>query len=518
MHEPRGPKIVTQSQLTREELLISERRYRRLFEAGQDGILILNAETLEIIDVNPFMLKLLDYSRDEFLGKELWEIGLFADKGASQAAFRALQDSGYMRYEDLPLETRNGHRREVEFISTVYDEDGRQVIQCNIRDITQRRQAEMVRERLAAIVKFSDDAILSTELGGIIVTWNSAAEKMFGYSAKEILGKPISKLIPRNRIDEEAKILKMIKRGETLSHFETVRIAKDGKAIEVSLTMSPIRNDEGTIIGASKIARDISELKRAGQKIRRLNAELEQRVADRTAQLQAVNKEIESFSYSVSHDLRAPLRHINGFSQALLEDYADKLDDVGQDYLSQIRGASREMGELIDDVLKLARVTRSEMVREKIDLSELATGILDKLRKLEPERIVKATIEDGLVAYGDKRLLEITLTNLLENAWKFTSKQKKAQIVFGFEAANGNTGYFVRDNGAGFDMAYADKLYRAFQRLHDRAEFPGTGIGLATVQRIINRHGGRVWAESEVNMGATFHFSLPGVKESTDED
>ncbi len=503
---------MTKLQQTQDELRSSEVRYRRLFEASQDGILILDAVTLEIIDVNPFMLKLLGYSREEFLGKELWEIGLFGDKGASQTAFKGLQDTGYLRYEDLPLETRSGEKREVEFISNVYDEDELQVIQCNIRDITERRQAEVVRERLAAIVKSSDDAIISTELGGIVTTWNSAAEKMFGYSAAEILGHSLSLLIPKDRKDEERKILDVILRGDTLSHFETVRIGKNRKQIDVSVTISPIKNDEGKIIGASKIARDISELKRAVKEIRKLNTQLEQRVTDRTAQLQAVNDELESFSYSVSHDLRAPLRHINGFSGALLEDYADKLDDVGKGYLAQVREASKEMAQLIDDVLQLARVTRTEMVPETINLSDMADSVVKALQDEDPDHKPTINIKDGLSARGDRRLLRILLTNILGNSWKFTTKQDKPEITFGQEKIEGDTVFFVGDNGSGFDMAFSDKLFGAFQRLHGTDEFEGTGIGLATVQRIINRHSGRVWAEGAVDIGATFYFTLPGIK------
>jgi light-regulated signal transduction histidine kinase (bacteriophytochrome) len=244
--------------------------------------------------------------------------------------------------------------------------------------------------------------------------------------------------------------------------------------------------------------------------------DLEHRVADRTAQLQAANKELEAFSYSVSHDLRAPLRHINGFSQALLEDYSDKLDDAGKNYLQQVRNASQEMAQLIDDVLQLARVTRSEMRKEFVNLSELAGGVVADLQKMERRPHLTVTIEAGLSAQGDKRLLRIVLANLLGNAWKFTSQRKDAEITFGEARQNGETFYFVRDNGAGFDMTYANKLFGAFQRLHTAGEFEGTGIGLATVQRIIHRHGGRVWAEGETNKGATFYFTLLNSEESGD--
>ena len=247
-------------------------------------------------------------------------------------------------------------------------------------------------------------------------------------------------------------------------------------------------------------------------KVEQTNREMAREIAERKRAeeaLEAANKELEAFSYSVSHDLRAPLRSIDGFSQALLEDYAERLDEQGRDYLHRVRAASQRMAHLIDDMLKLSHVTRAELSREEVDLSALAQEIAAELRRAQPGREVEFTVASGLRVHGDPKLLRIVIENLLGNAWKFTGKHSGARIEFGMTHRDGKPAYFVRDNGVGFDMAYAGKLFGAFQRLHDSREFPGTGIGLATVQRVIHKHGGRVWAEGEVEKGATFYFSLP---------
>jgi light-regulated signal transduction histidine kinase (bacteriophytochrome) len=255
--------------------------------------------------------------------------------------------------------------------------------------------------------------------------------------------------------------------------------------------------DDKTVIATIAQGQDITERNKVEGELRQ-----------RTAELEASNKELEAFSYSVSHDLRAPLRSMGGFSSVLVEDYSEKLDEQGKKYLTYIQESSNLMGQLIDDLLKLSRVTRSEMNREQVNLSEIAQKVVDDLEKAEPDHKVKVTIAPNLTAYGDRNLVFLLLQNLVGNAWKFSGKNAEPRIEIGTAEHNGKLTYFVRDNGVGFDMQYADKLFKPFQRLHGTEEFAGTGIGLATVQRIIRRHDGEVWAESKVGEGATFYFTL----------
>jgi light-regulated signal transduction histidine kinase (bacteriophytochrome) len=253
----------------------------------------------------------------------------------------------------------------------------------------------------------------------------------------------------------------------------------------------------------------LDEIQSSGAELQKSHEKLEERVGERTAQLEASNKELEAFSYSVSHDLRAPLRAIDGFSMAVLEDFGDRMPPEGKKYLSLIRQGSQQMAQLIDDMLNLSRITRSVMKQEEVDLSQLGHSVINDLRREEGSRKVDVVIADGMKSNGDQRFLRIALQNLFSNAWKFTSKREEAKIEFGKRSEpNGTLTYFVRDNGAGFDMAYVNKLFSPFQRLHSAAEFNGTGVGLATVQRIVSRHGGRIWTEAKVNGGATFYFTL----------
>ena len=372
-----------------------------------------------------------------------------------------------------------------------------------------RRTEEILREneeRFRTLVELAPDAVLNVDSGGLINLVNSRTEALFGYPRHELLGKSVEMLVPSEyRLNSEAGdwLHSVVDSGTMLeAGRELEGLRKDGRRVPIEVRLSPIHTrDEGVILA---IIRNISARKESERAIKALNNQL----AEKVTELTSVNMELEAFSYSVSHDLRAPLRAIDGFSNSLLEDCAGQLDTGARNYLNRICAAAQRMGMLIDDLLNLSRITRTVLTRETVDLSAMVTGILDQLSVTLPDRKVRLKIAAGVMVYADARLVRVALENLLGNAWKFTRHAADAEIEFGAREEDGVTVYFLLDNGAGFNMTYVNKLFEPFQRLHTDREYEGTGIGLAIVKRVIQRHGGRIWAEGAPGEGARFYFTF----------
>ena len=464
----------------------------------------------KIIYVNDKFCAISGYSRQELLGQDHRMINSGYHPKAFIRDLWTTIGQGRVWHGELKNRAKNGSCYWVDTtIVPFLNEQNKPRQYVAIRaDITERKLAEEASARLVAIVNSSNDAIIGKDLNSIVTSWNIGAEKMFGYTAMEMIGSSITRLIPPDRQQEELQIIERVKNGEIVEHFETLRVAKDGHLIDISVTVSPIKDKTGKIVGASKVARDITERKRAEQHIRELNTRLEQRVAERTAELEAANKELEAFSYSVSHDLRSPLRAMDGFSQAVLEDYGPQLPDEGRRYLKTIREGAQHMGTLIDDLLTFSRLSRTPLKKQAVNIDQQVRHVLEGLDSQREGRRIEVRIGNLPTGQGDPALLNQVWINLLSNAFKYTRQRETAVVEIGCKNEQGENVYFVRDNGAGFDMRYVHKLFGVFQRLHRSEEFEGTGVGLAIVQRIIHRHGGRIWADAELDRGATFYFTL----------
>jgi PAS domain S-box-containing protein len=361
-------------------------------------------------------------------------------------------------------------------------------------------------DRFRALLETAPDAIVLVNRQGRIVLVNAQTEKRFGYTRAELLGHGVEILVPPRF------------RGQHLYQHnggltdpgarppgagtQLYGLRKDESEFPIEISLNEIATEDGALV--SSVIRDVTDRKKAEEKVREFD-EIQRRHA---VQVEAANKELEAFSYSVSHDLRAPLRSIDGFSLALLEDWGSQLDADANHLLNRIRAATQRMARLIDDLLNLARVSGTEMRDESIDLTAMAKAILAELQSGDPQRHVDCIVADNVKGRGDTRLMRVVLENLLGNAWKFTMNMPQSRIEVGITHQGGVPVYFVRDDGPGFDMAYVGKLFGTFQRLHAVTEFPGTGIGLASVQRIIRRHGGRTWAQGALGKGATFSFTL----------
>ena len=381
-------------------------------------------------------------------------------------------------------------------------------------DVSERHAREKTLAEQAALLDLAHDAILVRDQDSRIVYWNAGAEHLYGYTRAEALGR-VSYEILRTRVPAPVAGIEAAAARDGRWEGELIHRCADGRTIVVDSCWVAQYGPDGSLLRFLETNRDITARKdterealRRADEIRALNATLEQQVRQRTVHLRRANKNLASFTYSIAHDLRTPLRAMSGYAEALAEEYGDLLGETGCGYTGRIRAAAEHMGTLIDDLLQLSHVSRAEMNLQDVDLSAEVTALCGKFHARDPDRRVRVTVEDGIRVTADRILILIVLENLLGNAWKFTARRDDATITFAAATVDGARCYYVRDNGVGFDLAYVDKLFQPFQRLHTAGEFAGTGTGLATVQRIIERHGGRIWAEGAVDRGATFYFTL----------
>ena len=491
-----------------QERLVMLKHFDYVVKYASDIICLADLEG-NIKEANDKAVDTYGYAHDEMLKLNFSQLRPAETNDTFIQQLKLLNESNGSLYETTHI-NKNGEIFPIEVSGKIMVISGVKYIQVIIRDITDRKQSE---KRLHAASKYnrslleaSLDSLVTIGPDGKITDVNDATENMIGYHREKLIGTDFSDYFtdPANA----RSVYQEVFREGTVRDYPLEIQHTDGHVTAVLYNSSLYKDENGQVAGVFAAARDITDRKKAEEGIKSLNAELEHRVYERTFQLQAANKELEAFSYSVSHDLRAPLRSIDGWSMALLEDCSDQLDEQGHLYLDRVRNETQRMGLLIDDLLKLSRVSLTELRKVEVDLTLLAQDITSRLMKAPTDRRFEFIIQPGMITLGDPNMLEIALTNLLDNAFKFTSRQPLAKIEFGQSLIGEKQTYWVRDNGVGFDMSYSKNLFGAFQRLHKQSEFPGTGIGLATVQRIIHRHDGRIWAESALNKGATFFFTL----------
>lgn len=505
---------ITERKRIEEALRRSEERYRSLVENLTDVIFTTDTRA-KVTYISPAAELMLGHRAEELTGQSYARFVHPDDLAHLYASFeRTLR--GALEPIEFRVFDRQGQIRHVQTSGRPLYKDGQLAGAAGILvDVTERRQIEEAlrqsEQRYREVFEHTSDCIFLLDVtvdGGFrIAGLNPAEERILGLAEAHVAGKYLEEVLPNDLVHTvEANYRRCIDSGSPVTYDEVLDLPP-GRAW-FQTTLFPVKDASGRVHRIVGIAHNTTERQRAEEKIRTLNEVLEARIRERTAQLEAANKELGAFGHSVSHDLRAPLRHIGEFSRLLLEEHAQDLDSRARHYLDRIRAGTHRMEQLIEDLLSLSRVTLGEMASEEVNLSDLAHAIVADLQKSQPKRLVEFIIAPGLIARGDTRLLRVALENLLGNAWKYTSKHPTARIEVGTTTHENRVAFFVKDDGAGFDMAYAGRLFAAFQRLHSVAEFEGTGIGLATVQRIVHRHGGRVWVEAAVEHGATFYFTL----------
>ena len=486
------------------ELQASRQKYRELIDASPDAIFVWDQDGNCVL-CNASAAKLRCCAERELIGLSIADTYVPAERDLIRERFDRSMNEGVLRFERQFLRKNN----EVVPVEVSLSTAGKEHYQAVLRDISGRKQAEEELRKQAELLSLAHDAIIVRDPESRITFWNPGAEKTYGWTAAEAIGKVTHELLQTTFPGPFDQINAMLLRTGRWEG-ELIHTKRDGTRVVVASRWSLRRDEHGAPAAILEINRDVTERKQAEEEIRKLNEELEQRVIERTGELQAVNKELEAFAYSVSHDLRAPVRHIAGFTELLQKHAEAVLDEKSRHNINTILDSANRMGTLVDDLLAFSRIGRIETQNTTVDLSQILKGIIGEFAPDTQGRKVVWRIGDLPKCYGDPAMLRLVFTNLVSNALKFTRTREPAEIeIDTLNHSPAEVVVFVKDNGVGFDMRYKDKLFGVFQRLHSHEAFDGTGIGLATVQRIVHRHGGKVWPESSVDHGATFYVALP---------
>ncbi len=505
---------ITERRRAEEELRASESKFQQVFMASPVAIAITRLEDGRYIDINDAFVDLFGWSREEAIGRSSVEMGKWIRPEDRQDWSNELKRRGRVANHEIELRNKRGETLNVLFSAETIMLGREPCALVLSIDQTVRKQAETAllesRQKLAEAQRIGRVGSWDLDLPSGRMTWSEEVHRIYQNQPGAFSGTfdDLLKMVPPEDRDAVKDAYLDVSERDSPCEIKHRILTPGGRVKWIRASRELSFDAAGRPLRALGTAQDITEQEEARAEIQRLNSDLELRVQQRTAELMASNRELESFAYSISHDLRTPLRGIDGFSHLLAEEYGDRLDAQGRSYIERVRSAAQRMGSLIDDILHLARITRQEMRWKMVDLSRLAAESIQEISRASPGRNMEISIAQGCMAHGDPQLLREALQSLLENAWKYSHKNPQARIEFGSETIDGKLVYFVRDNGVGFDSQYAGRMFAPFQRLHSPEEFGGNGIGLATVARIVSRHGGRVWADAMPGEGATFRFTL----------